>query len=74
MRVPLRWLQEYVKVNLTPEELAERLTMAGLEVTAIPTPIACSWQPWTTAGGSRRLWSPAPRTSSLSWSVRSSGR
>ncbi len=35
MRVPLRWLQEYVKVNLTPEELAERLTMAGLEVTAI---------------------------------------
>lgn len=35
MRVPLRWLQEYVKVDLRPEELAERLTMAGLEVTAI---------------------------------------
>ncbi|MFN3928366.1 MAG: phenylalanine--tRNA ligase beta subunit-related protein, partial [Thermoflexus sp.] len=35
MRVPLRWLQEYVTVDLSPEELAERLTMAGLEVTAI---------------------------------------
>lgn len=35
MRVPLRWLQEYVKIDLPPEALAERLTMAGLEVTAI---------------------------------------
>jgi phenylalanyl-tRNA synthetase beta chain len=35
MRVPLRWLQEYVRIDLPPEELAERLTLAGLEVTAI---------------------------------------
>jgi phenylalanyl-tRNA synthetase beta chain len=35
MRVPLCWLQEYVRIDLTPEELAERLTLAGLEVTAI---------------------------------------
>jgi phenylalanyl-tRNA synthetase beta chain len=35
MRVPLSWLKEYVDVAITPEELAERLTMAGLEVEAI---------------------------------------
>jgi len=35
MRVPLSWLQDYVTVNLSPTELAERFTMAGLEVVAI---------------------------------------
>ncbi len=35
MRVPLSWLKEYVDVTITPEELAERLTMAGLEVETI---------------------------------------
>lgn len=32
MRVSYRWLQEYVPVEQSPEELAELLTMAGLEV------------------------------------------
>ncbi len=32
MRVPLSWLREYVDVDLTPGELAHRLTMAGVEV------------------------------------------
>lgn len=32
MRIPLSWLQEFVAVTLPPEELAHRLTMAGLEV------------------------------------------
>lgn len=32
MRVPLKWLSEYVDVALDPRELAERLTMAGVEV------------------------------------------
>jgi phenylalanyl-tRNA synthetase beta chain len=32
MRVPLSWLKEYVNFNLPPEELARRLTFAGLEV------------------------------------------
>ncbi|MBI3321877.1 MAG: phenylalanine--tRNA ligase subunit beta [Candidatus Omnitrophica bacterium] len=32
MRVPLEWLKEYVPIRLSPEELADRLTMAGLEV------------------------------------------
>ena len=35
MRVPLSWLQDYVTVDLSPDELADRLTMAGLEVAAI---------------------------------------
>jgi phenylalanyl-tRNA synthetase beta chain len=35
MRVPLSWLREYVDINLPIPELAERLTLAGLEVVAI---------------------------------------
>jgi len=32
MLVSLKWLKDYVDINLSPMELAERLTMAGLEV------------------------------------------
>ncbi len=32
MRVPYNWLREYIDISLSPEELAERLTMAGIEV------------------------------------------
>jgi phenylalanyl-tRNA synthetase beta chain len=35
MRVPLRWLKEYVDVPLPVSELAERLTFAGLEVASV---------------------------------------
>ncbi|HEV8252880.1 MAG TPA: phenylalanine--tRNA ligase subunit beta [Candidatus Limnocylindria bacterium] len=35
MRVPLSWLREYVDVDLSPEVLAEELTMQGLEVSGI---------------------------------------
>ncbi|UCC66666.1 MAG: phenylalanine--tRNA ligase subunit beta [Deltaproteobacteria bacterium] len=35
MRVSLNWLKEYVDFDLTPSELAELLTMAGLEVEGI---------------------------------------
>ena len=35
MRVPLNWLRDYVDVQLTPEQLAERLTMLGMEVKGI---------------------------------------
>ena len=34
MRVPLSWLREYVDFDLTPEQLAERLTVLGMEVKA----------------------------------------
>lgn len=35
MRVPLSWLREYVDVTLSPRELADELTMRGMEVSAI---------------------------------------
>jgi phenylalanyl-tRNA synthetase beta chain len=35
MRVPLSWLKEYVPIRISAEELAERLTLAGLEVKAL---------------------------------------
>ena len=35
MRVPLSWLREFVDIELTPEQLAERLTLLGMEVSAI---------------------------------------
>src|SRR5215218_6334043 len=35
MKVPLRWLSEYIDTGLTVEELAHRLTMAGLEAEKI---------------------------------------
>lgn len=42
MKVPLKWLKEYVEVTLTNEELAEKLTLAGLEVAEIQV-IGGSW-------------------------------
>ena len=35
MRVPLSWLRDYVDIQLTPEQLAERLTLLGMEVKGI---------------------------------------
>jgi len=37
MKVSLKWLKDYVDIKLAPEELAERLTMSGLEVKGIQT-------------------------------------
>src|SRR4051812_2174964 len=35
MLVPLSWLRQYIDVSLPASELAERLSLAGLEVEAI---------------------------------------
>ncbi|MDQ3688580.1 MAG: phenylalanine--tRNA ligase subunit beta, partial [Chloroflexota bacterium] len=35
MRVPLSWLREYVSFDLSPRDLAEELTMRGMEVSGI---------------------------------------
>ncbi len=43
MRVPLSWLADYVPVEVTPEALAERLTLLGMEVQAIE-PRGTEWQ------------------------------
>ena len=38
MRIPYKWLKDYVDIKLAPDELAERLTMAGLEVDRVEYP------------------------------------
>ena len=35
MKIPLSWLKDYVDINVPLEALAERLTLAGLEVESI---------------------------------------
>jgi phenylalanyl-tRNA synthetase beta chain len=35
MKVPLKWLSEYVELALPPAELMQRLTLAGLEVASV---------------------------------------
>jgi phenylalanyl-tRNA synthetase beta chain len=35
MQVSIKWLKDYIDLTLTPEELAAKLTMAGIEVEAI---------------------------------------
>lgn len=35
MKVPYNWLREYVDIPYSPEELAHRLTMAGIEVGSV---------------------------------------
>ena len=37
MRVPLSWLSDYVDITLPPEDLARRLTIAGVEVAEVIT-------------------------------------
>ena len=37
MKIPLSWLKEFVDINIPAEELAHRLTMAGLEVGEVIT-------------------------------------
>jgi len=38
MRVSYNWLKEYVDVPVTPEELAEKMTMSGVAVENIEYP------------------------------------
>ncbi len=35
MKVSLKWLKDYVNIELAPQELAEKLTMAGMEVKGV---------------------------------------
>lgn len=42
MKVPLKWLQEYIGITLPPADLANRLTMAGTEVKGMQD-IGGSW-------------------------------
>ena len=44
LRVPLKWLSDYVDMDLAPHDLAERLTLAGLEVETVET-LGAQWHP-----------------------------
>src|ERR1051326_2344691 len=35
MKITLNWLKQYVQFNWSPQELAERLTMLGIEVEGV---------------------------------------
>ncbi len=43
MKIPLKWLQEYVDIALSSSDLANKLTMAGMEVKGIQV-IGGSWE------------------------------
>ncbi|MEE8435310.1 MAG: phenylalanine--tRNA ligase subunit beta [bacterium] len=44
LRVPLKWLSDYVDIDLAPQDLAERLTLAGLEVESVEA-LGNQWHP-----------------------------
>jgi phenylalanyl-tRNA synthetase beta chain len=57
MKVPLSWLRDYVDISLPIEDLAHRLTMAGLEVEEIHyvgLPMPDQESPERTSGQARR--------------------
>src|SRR5919199_1536817 len=43
IKAPLSWLREYVDINVPVDELARRLTLAGIEVEHIVT-IGAEWE------------------------------
>ncbi len=43
MKVSFKWLREYVDVSLAPDDLARRLTMAGIETGVVPA-VGDSWK------------------------------
>ena len=67
MRVPLSWLREYVTFDLSPRELAEELTMRGMEVKSVET----SGADWTDVVVGELLTVEQPRPAWRSAAVRS---
>ena len=43
MKIPLKWLQEYIDITLSSSDLANRLTMAGMEVGGVQV-IGDNWE------------------------------
>jgi phenylalanyl-tRNA synthetase beta chain len=43
LRAPLSWLKDFIDIKVTPEELAQRLTLAGQEVEHVVT-IGGEWE------------------------------
>ncbi|MGH2482391.1 MAG: phenylalanine--tRNA ligase subunit beta, partial [Ktedonobacteraceae bacterium] len=64
MQVPISWLKEYVDVNLPLAQLAERMTLAGLEVEAIEN-TGETWDPETIVVGRVVAVKPHPNADRL---------
>jgi len=69
MKVPLSWLEDYLEIGVSVEELAERLTLAGLEVETIEyigLPQAeLPWNPENIVVGEVRAVHPHPNADRL---------
>jgi phenylalanyl-tRNA synthetase beta chain len=66
MQIPLSWLKDYVEINISIEELAQRLTLAGLEVEEL----RYVGLPFPGASGENRVegqLSPHTKVSGFSW-------
>lgn len=63
MRVAYSWLKEYIEIELSPEELAERLTLAGVEVETVERFAA---SPERVVVGEITMLEPHPRKGGLS--------
>ncbi len=59
MLVPISWLKEYVDLTLSTADLAERLTLAGLEIAAVQK-LGDWWDPETLIVGQVRAVLPHP--------------
>ena len=64
LRVPLKWLSDYVDIDLAPQDLAERLTLAGLEVESVET-LGAQWHPELMRVGEVRRIEPHPNADRL---------
>src|SRR5512142_1302672 len=78
MRVPISWLKEYVDIPVPVEELAERLTFAGLEVSSIQTiglpGSSLPWDPERILVGQVREVRPHPNADRLVLAIVEFGR
>jgi phenylalanyl-tRNA synthetase beta chain len=66
MKVPLSWLNQFVEINLPIEELANRMTMAGLEVEEI-TYVGLPPPEGKTEGRSGGHLRPETKISGIAW-------
>ena len=54
LQTPLSWLQDFVELNQSPDDLAERLTTAGLEVETIEK-IGENWGEYCVVGQIKKI-------------------
>ena len=73
MRVSLKWLRDYVDINIPVDELARRLSMAGVEVGAIER-IGASWDPERIFVGQITALAPHPNADRLQLATADYGR